>query len=254
MRARGDFPLLRRGFRTPAMIIRCPSCTTRYDLPVSRFDTDGTMIKCSVCGHDWIEGRAIEISHDTAPQLPAVNDPVYQPDNEIRRLVEANREAQETFATRRKRRRRLAIAWASMAVVASAPVAFALAFPETVVWVAPATITAYKALGQEVNVYGLAIRNVEMQHLIADGKRIIAIKGDLANISQGTRKIPWLRFGLKDDKSTEVYSWQLDTAARPLNPGESTGFVTRIASPPETAGEVEIRFARAHEIGSNTGP
>ena len=84
-------------------------------------------------------------------------------------------------------------------------------------------------------------------------KKIIAIKGDVVNVSSRNRKIPWLRFGLKDGAKAEVYTWQLDTAARPLNPGESTGFVTRIASPPETAGEVEIRFARAGEIGSNTG-
>jgi predicted Zn finger-like uncharacterized protein len=236
------------------MIIRCPSCTTRYDLPVSRFDTDGTMIKCSVCGHDWIEGRAIEINHEPVSQLPAASEPVYQPDNEIRRLVEANREAQEMFASKRRRRRILAIAWVSLAVAASAPFAYALAFPETVVWAAPASIAAFKAIGQDVNVYGLAIRNIDVQHLIIDGKRVIAIKGDVANVSRGTRKIPWLRFGLKNGENAEVYSWQLDTASRPLNSGESTGFVTRIASPPETAGQVEIRFARADEIGSNTGP
>lgn len=236
------------------MIIRCPSCSTRFDLPASRFDVDGTMIKCSVCGHGWIEGRAIEIAREAASQLPVISEPTYEPDYEIRRLVEANRDAQEAFAAKRKRRRVAAIAWAGLALIATAPVALALAFPETVVWAAPATISVYKAIGQDVNVYGLAIRNVEMQHLIIDGSRVIAIKGDVANISQGTRKIPWLRFGLKDAKNAEVYSWQLDTAARPLNPGESTGFVTRIASPPEIAGEVEIRFARANEIGSTAGP
>lgn len=235
------------------MIIRCPSCTTRFDLPASRFDADGTMIKCSVCGHDWIEGRAIEVSRETVTQLPAIYEPGFEPDHEIRRLVDATRDAQEAFAAIRKRRRGLAFAWAGLALVATTPVAFALAFPEVVVQAAPATISAYRALGQNVNIYGLAIRNVEMQHLVVDGKKIIAIKGDVVNVSSRNRKIPWLRFGLKDGEKTEVYTWQLDTAARPLNPGESTGFVTRIASPPETAGEVEIRFARAGEIGSNTG-
>ena len=243
----------RRGSILTTMIIRCPSCTTRFDLPASRFDADGTMIKCSVCGHDWIEGRAIEVSRETMTQLPAIHEPGFEPDHEIRRLVDATRDAQEAFAVKRKQRRALALAWAGLALVATTPFPFARAFPETVVQVAPASITAYRALGQDVNIYGLIIRNVEMQHLLVDGKKIIAIKGDVTNVSSRTRKIPWLRFGLKDAEKTEVYSWQLDTAARPLNPGESTGFVTRIASPPETAGEVEIRFARAGEIGSNTG-
>ena len=42
------------------------------------------------------------------------------------------------------------------------------------------------------------------------------------------------------------------TGARPLNAGEITNFVTRVASPPEAAKKLEIRFARADEIGSNT--
>lgn len=236
------------------MIIRCPSCSTRFDLPASRFDNDGAMIKCTVCGHGWIEGRAIEISRDAPSQLPAVIDHGFEPDFEIRRLVNATREAQETFATRRKRRRVMAAAWLGLAMVGFTPAVYALSFPVSVVKAAPAAIVLYNWLGRDVNIYGLVIRKIEMQHLLVEGKRVISIKGEIANISSSPQKIPWLRFGLRDAKLAEVYNWQLDTNARPLNPGENTNFVTRIASPPETAGEVEIRFARADEIGSNTAP
>ena len=232
------------------MIIRCPSCTTRFDLPASRFDADGTMIKCSVCGHDWIEGRAIEISRQPLPQLPALVQPGYEPDFEIRRLVDATREAHESFAARRRKRRITVAAWFGLALLGSTPAVYALAFPESVVTTAPAAIAVYDWMGRKVNIYGLAIRKVEMQHLLVEGKRVISIRGEIANVSSSPRKIPWLRFGLKDASHREVYSWQLDTNARPLNPGENTNFVTRIASPPETAGEVEIRFAREDEIGS----
>jgi predicted Zn finger-like uncharacterized protein len=236
------------------MIIRCPSCSTRFDLPASRFDADGTMIKCSVCGHDWIEARAVEVARESVNQLAVVNEPGFEADFEIRRLVDATRDAQESFAAKRKRRQALMAAWLSLGLVASSPVALALAFPETVVKAAPATISLYQKLGKDVNIYGLAIRRIDMQHMVVDGKRVIAIKGEIANISSSVRKIPWLRFGLKDPAGAEVYTWQLDTNARPLNPGENTNFVTRIASPPETAGNVEIRFARAEELGSTTSP
>jgi hypothetical protein len=212
------------------------------------------MIKCSVCGHDWIEGRAVEISREPVAQLPAVSESNFEPDYEIRRLVSATHDAQEAFAARRKRRRVLATAWAGLALAATTPVALALAFPDTIVKAAPATISVFRALGKDVNIYGLSIRRVDTQHLLIDGKRVIAIKGDITNVSSSVRKIPWLRFGLMDDNKAEVYSWQLDTAARPLNPGESTSFVTRIASPPESAGKIEIRFAGADEISSNTEP
>jgi hypothetical protein len=105
-----------------------------------------------------------------------------------------------------------------------------------------------------VNIYGLEIRNVELQHLLVDGERMIAVKGEVRNVSASSRKIPWLRFGLTSTGSKEVYSWQLDTGARPLRPGEATGFTTRVASPPENAQALQIRFARSDEIGSNKSP
>ena len=83
---------------------------------------------------------------------------------------------------------------------------------------------------------------------------MIAIKGEVVNVSGTDRKIPWLRFGLKSVEHQEVYQWQLDTESRPLRPGEAKSFVTRVASPPETANTVEIRFARAEEISSNAAP
>ncbi len=234
------------------MIIRCPSCSTRFDLPASKFGTDGTMMKCSVCGHDWIEARAVEISRDQPIQLPAVIEPVYEPDQEIRRLVDATRQAEEAFALKRKRRRTALAAWSALALVLGSPGVYALSFPESTVRLVPASITLYDWMGKRINVYGLDLRKIEMEHLLTEGQRVIAIKGEILNVSGGARKIPWLRFGLKDPSGKEIYSWQLETNIRPLNAGESTAFVTRIAAPPEGAQDVEIRFARADEIGSNT--
>lgn len=235
------------------MIVSCPSCSTRYDVPANRLGADGTMIKCAACGYGWLESRAIEINPEPLA-LPAVIEHSYEPDSEVRRLVEANREAQEAFAARRARRSRRLAGWSALAAAVLSPLFLAAATPATVVTIAPATAAAYRALGWEVNVYGLDLRRVEMQHMIVDGTRVLAIKGEIANISGGERKIPWLRFGLRTGSGPEVYSWTLDSGARPLKPGEITGFVTRVASPPETAKNVEIRFAHAQEIGSIAGP
>lgn len=208
------------------------------------------MIKCASCGHSWLEARAIEVA---APKgnLPASIDHGFEPDFEIRRLVEATREAQEGFAARRRLRHRRLAGWATLAATLMAPFAVAAALPEMAVSIAPATITAFDAIGTEVNIYGLELRRVELQHLVVDGTRVLAVKGEIANIARRDRKIPWLRFGLLGKDNSEVYNWTLDAGARPLRPGEITNFVTRVASPPETAKNVEIRFAHSDEIGSN---
>ncbi|MBC8038784.1 MAG: zinc-ribbon domain-containing protein [Rhizobiales bacterium] len=231
------------------MIISCPSCATRYDMPASRMAADGTMIKCAACGQSWLEGRAIEVPGNSPGKALAVADP-YEPDAEIRRLVEASREARDSFAVKRAKRRRRLAAWGAFAAAMTTPLVMAMAFPEVVVRTAPAAITAYEALGQDINIYGIDLRRIEMQHMMVDGTRVLAVKGEIANISGRERKIPWLRFGLSDDANGEVYKWTLDSGARPLRPGEVTNFVTRVASPPPTAKNLQIRFAHADEIGS----
>jgi hypothetical protein len=169
-------------------------------------------------------------------------------------IMQSAREAQTMFQVHRRTRRMQLAAWTSIAALALAPMVGAAAFPEQVVAILPASIQVYDLVGQDVNIYGLEIRQVDVQNLIVDGRKVIAVKGELANVSTHVRKIPWLRFGLRSSENAEVYHWTLDTEVRPLKPGESTSFVTRLASPPEAAENMEIRFARADEIGSNTSP
>jgi predicted Zn finger-like uncharacterized protein len=237
------------------MIVSCPSCATRYDLSASHFAAEGTMIKCSACGHSWLEGRAVEVIDVSPNRLPAVIDHHgFEPDREVRRLVEASREARESFAANRRKRRAQLKRWAGLAAALALPIVIAGLFPEFVVRAAPASVQAYERLGIDVNIYGLVLRRVEQTHTIEAGTRVLSIKGEIVNVSGRERKIPWLRFALHDDADAEVYRWVLDSAARPLRPGESTSFVTRVAAPPETAKNLEIRFAHANEIGSNAAP
>ena len=233
------------------MIVHCPSCFSRLDIPALRPEAGAMMVDCPVCGHDWIEGSALAVVND-APAQPSRSGetaPAAEPDT--RHMFEAARLAQQEFAAARRRRRLRAAAWAGMLGLALMPPGVALGFPEQVVSAIPASAALYGWMGREVNIYGLEIREVGLQHLVVDGKKVIAVKGELTNVSSSPRKIPSLRFGLLAKDNAEVYHWTLDTQARPLRPGESTGFVTRLASPPSAASNIEIRFARADEIGSN---
>lgn len=237
-------------------MISCPSCAAQYAFPEQRLPGDSIAINCAACGHSWIESRAIEIV-DVSPvsqrKAPAIIEHGFEPDSEVKRLVEAARQARENFAVKRRQKLSRLRGWAVLGACIVAPMAAAASFPEIVVSVAPATVRAYDAAGYSVNIYGLEVRHVEQQHAVVDGVAVLTIKGEVSNISSTTRKIPWLRFGLKNGQEQEVYNWVLDTGARPLRAGESTNFVTRVASPPETAKNVQIRFAHREEIGSNAG-
>jgi predicted Zn finger-like uncharacterized protein len=236
------------------MIISCPSCSTHYNFPDQRLSGDGMAISCAACGHSWIESRAIEIVDISPRKVPTVIEHGFEPDSEVKRLVEASRRAKEAFAVKRRQRLGRLRGWAILGACLLMPVAAAASFPEVVVSLAPVTVRAYDAVGYNVNIYGLEIRRIEQQHAFVDGLRVLSIKGEISNISNSTQKIPWLRFGLNDGSQAEVYTWTLDTGARPLRAGESTSFVTRVASPPESAKDLQIRFAHRDEIGSNPSP
>lgn len=223
-------------------------------MPAYQIAADGTLLRCASCGHSWLESRATEVITAPPRQVPAIIEHSPAPEGEIRRLVEASRQAQEDFAARRRKKRKRLAGWAGFAAAAMAPLAVAIAAPELVVKAMPVTVKGYALIGQDVNIYGLELRKLEMQHMAVDGTKVLAIKGEIANVSGSERRIPWLRFGLKEGSGGEVYQWTLDTNARPLRPGEMTSFVTRVAAPPETAKIVEIRFAHAAEIGSNAAP
>jgi len=237
------------------MIVACPSCATRYDFPASRFSGRDTMVRCAECGHSWIESRAVEvIDVPSRSALPVAIEADPDADREVKRLVDASRAAREKFEAGRQARLRRLRGWAAFAAAIAAPFVLALIFPEEVVRAAPVTAKLYEQVGIPVNVYGLEIRRIVEQHMIVGGTRVLAIKGDIVNVSGSERKVPSLRFILNDASLKEVYAWTVDSSVRPLRPGEATGFTTRVASPPAGADVVQIRFARRDEIGSNAAP
>jgi hypothetical protein len=212
------------------------------------------MVRCAACGHSWIESRAVEVIDVPDRSLPTTIDVTPDADREIKRLVEASRAAQEAFDAMRRERQRWRRGWIAFAAAIAAPFVLVALFPEQVVRTAPAAARFYERAGIAVNVYGLDIRRIEQKHMILDGTRVLAIKGEIVNVSNSDRKVPSLRFILRDQNAKEVYAWTVDSAVRPLRPGEMTNFTTRVASPPAGTEAVQIRFARVDEIGSNAPP
>ncbi|MDE2386050.1 MAG: FxLYD domain-containing protein [Alphaproteobacteria bacterium] len=235
------------------MIVSCPSCTTRYDIGAA--PSDGPVfVSCRHCGHRWKELPMIEVEDVPVRNLPKVVEHEDEPQLDVQRLVEAAQQAKLEFVNRRRLRARRLAGWASFGFCAVIPFLVAAWVPETVVSAAPYTIKAYERLGYQVNVYGLDIRRIEQQNRLVDGAHVLMVKGEVSNPTNEVRKIPWLRFALSDEAGKELYSWTLDTASRPLRPGETTAFTTRIAAPPELAKNLQIRFAHLDEIGSNANP
>ncbi len=236
------------------MIVACPSCATRYDLPPGAGAEDGAVIRCTACNHSWIESSAVEIT-EIAHHPVALLEDHSDVDEEVRRIAEEAREARLHFEERRRRRRRRLAGWAGLAAACALPVAATITVPDRVVAMAPAMMGLYKRAGIKVNVRGFEFRNVSNRFFDKDGVRVLAIKGNIVNITGSARKVPSMRFVLRSDKGEEMYAWTLaSVGAHPLEAGGATNFVTRITDPPEGAENIEIRFARADELSTNARP
>lgn len=233
------------------MIVSCPSCATRYEMPDQHLGPEGMSVRCRACGYRWVEGRAVQVI-DVSPA--AAPSRYAESDREAERLIEAAQLAREAHLANRRRAVAERRAWACFAAALVLPVMFLAFYPDIVVRAAPAAARLYEKAGIKVNIYGLEVQRVQQEHVIVDGIRVLAIKGEIVNISGVDRKIPALRFGLRSPGEGELYAWTVESAMRPLRPGETTTFSTRVASPPEAAQKVEIRFARLDEIGSNAAP
>jgi hypothetical protein len=228
------------------MITGCPSCATRDELPARRADGDTWVGSCPTCGHEMLEANAIEVYDGRAerPLMLAV-DHGADLDLEARRLAETARLAAERHQEQRRRRRATRRGWAMLAVACAMPLAGAIAFPESVTRAAPAAARIYSLAGMEVNVFGFTIRDAASELQMESGPALLAVRGEVVNVTDEARQVPALRFVLRDKSGRETYAWTLDgVGARKLEPGEATSFLTRVAAPPADVQEVEIRFAR----------
>ena len=216
------------------------------------------MIRCAVCGHSWIESRAVSVidavaldDPDPAEAQRIEND--FFAEREVRRLANAALAVEAKFAAAQKRKRKELKSWALLAACVAVPLTGGVLMPQEVARAFPPAQMIYSIAGVEINVSGLEFRNVGQQHRIINGVPVLAIQGEIVNVGKSERKIPPLAFYLKDNMLKPVYDWRLVATTRPIQPSEVSTFVTRVASPPESARHLEIRFAPRGETGSNAG-
>ncbi len=104
----------------------------------------------------------------------------------------------------------------------------------------------YAAIGLPVNLRGLEIASLRCNIDVDDGRKILTVEGELANVSGRDLALPELRLSIWGQKK-EFYSWTTASPRSELRAGERIAFRTRLASPPEDAVDVIVQFARTAE-------
>lgn len=133
---------------------------------------------------------------------------------------------------------RLTAACAAMATLVLA----LIVWRTDVVRLLPQTASFYRLVGLEVNLRGLAFKDVKITYETVDAKPVLVIEGMVIGQSKDPVGIPRLRFSVRDAQGAEVYAWNAVLQQSVLKPGERTWFKSRLASPPPEGRNIDIRF------------
>lgn len=245
------------------MIITCPSCATRYEIPTENLGPGGRMVRCTACSHRWFVGRDSDMASgaDMAAHVEAINDgdtenqqPIASADGVSdgpppldqgptlgdQSDTPANRgrpaKARSTGAT---------IGWLAVLLMLLILTGLVLGRNELVA-LAPQAATIYQRLGLPVTqAIGLELAGIVSERLRDDESDVLRITGTVRNVAGAERDIPPLRIALLDGARTEVLVREVEVPQAVLNDGASTRFIVDLADPPEAARNFSVTFAVA---------
>jgi predicted Zn finger-like uncharacterized protein len=251
------------------MIISCSSCDTSYEVEASYFEPDGRKVKCSSCATVWFQkyirpedvqepeevddfeaNQATSTTEETSDRQQSLDEPGEDDasddiKSEAQRLVAA---AHQKKAGRQRHKKQLTsavVGWGALAATIMLVAGLSVAYRQNIVKMLPSSARLYAQLGMPVNVRGMSFANVVYKRDFENGLPVLAIKGEVVNLTDRQLVLPRVRFGLLDQTDKELYYWTVRVDKKPLDPKARVKFATRLASPPAGAKGLIVRFAKA---------
>lgn len=262
------------------MRITCPSCSTSYDVDGSLFGDQGRPVRCTNCGHQWIQARIADPAAQPAPPpQPAYPDPhppapgygpppgypapypdprqppppegvaetdpaPAEPDDtpDPDPIAEVYSDPVAVVGAQETGRRGL---WVSLAAVGAVVIILlGLVFARApIVSLVPglAGVYALAGLGETLGA-GLRIRLGLPTREGEGDAEWIQVKGSITNVSDKPRIVPVIRISLADAAGNEIRHLNILPAKDELAPEESLEFTGRFDYPPPTARRADVRF------------
>lgn len=117
-----------------------------------------------------------------------------------------------------------------------------------VVRLLPQTATFYRMVGLEVNLRGLAFKDIKITNETVEGKPVLVIEGMIVGQTGKPVELPRLRFPVRDAQGAEIYAWNAVLEQTVLKPGERAWFKSRLASPPSEGRNIDVRFFSKRDL------
>jgi predicted Zn finger-like uncharacterized protein len=213
-----------------AMIVTCTSCSKRYLVDARALGASGRNVRCAGCGNTWFQATPPEaMAAALAP--PAID---IEPERRERRV--------QLPAVKRQRRRSPLLGWALAVLVIVAGIWGLVAARGYVmsVWPPAAKLYAMVGLGPAGDL-GLSIK-FAVSRKDENDQPVVAVDGQVTNVSLVTRDVPKLHVALHDNDDHELQSVDVEVPDQRLLPGASVPFHATIAQPAKAATTVVVSF------------
>jgi len=246
------------------MIITCPSCATRYEIPPKNLGPAGRTVRCTNCGHRWFvapeepspaagpigepagvdtdSDREAERQSDTrAEQADATSVP--PPLDRAPELDTADDRDRARRAPKTTRSTAATIGWLAVLLVLLILTGLVLGRNE-IVAIAPQTASLYQRVGLPVTrPIGLELAGIVSERLAGENGDTLRITGAVRNVAGAERPVPPLRIALLDSAREEVLVREVVVPQSVLAAGGSTRFSVDLEDPPADARNFSVTFA-----------
>ena len=239
------------------MIITCPSCATRYEIPPKHLGPAGRMVRCTNCAHRWFvpheatdqaeQADSTDSGEPSAVPTASGDQPVPPPP--LDRAPELH-PGERTGNSRREpaasRSTAATLGWLAVLLLLLILTGLVLGRNE-VVALAPQTAPIYQRMGLPVTqAIGLELSGIVSERLADDDREVLRITGTVRNVAGIEREVPDLRVALLDAERNEVLVREIEPPQAVLADGASTRFSVDLDDLPAVARNFSVTFAVAN--------
>jgi len=214
------------------MIVTCTSCSKRYLVDARALGASGRNVRCAGCGNTWFLAPPPDEAFPAAI-LPSAID--VEPERRERRV--------QLPAVKPSRGRFQLVAWGIVAVAIVAGVWGLVGERSYVMSVWPPAAKLYTMIGYGPTIADLGLRvKFSVSRKDENDQPVVAVDGEVTNVSTLTRDVPTLHVALHDGGDHELQGVDVAVTDQRLLPGASAPFHATIAQPAKAATTVVVSF------------
>lgn len=225
------------------MIVTCPNCATRYQLDPDALVPNGRYLRCVKCSHQWLERPAAATGGAAAPADEDNFDDLLPPQPRTRRRPPARGRGRPP--PRRSRVAKL-VPWAALVLILVVVLGGSVLARKQIVAMLPFMAPLYETAGLAVErpqTPRFEVRNVVTEQRREGDNTVIAVRGEVHNLTAEVQALPEMIAVLRDVNDREIHFWKFSGPVPELQPGQTAEFSTSITNPPANARSLIVNFA-----------